>query len=156
MFLQLMTTRLCDFMRNVIEYQIDASFESWELTLNYPISEQNSLARLVFMKKMNNKKYFKLDCTNLILSVINKKRYCFRKHINPLHILWEEELISTLDFFLFLHSHNGQFLAYILYFLYIFFKDFISIFFWLIVQIAEIIPSDQSVPNPVNVWLRIH
>ena len=88
--------------------------------------------------------------------LLTKKRYCFRKHINPLHILREEELISTLDFFLFLHSQNGQFLAYILYFLYIFFKDFISIFFWLIVEIAEIIPSDQSVPNPVNVWLRIH
>ena len=26
----------------------------------------------------------------------------------------------------------------------------------LIVKIAEIIPSDQTVPNPVNVWLRIH
>ena len=131
----------------------------WVLRTNLKLSNKwtKQLGKtFVFMKKMNNKKYFKLDCTNLILSVINKKRYCFRKHINPLHILWEEELISTLDFFLFLHSQNGQFLAYILYFLYIFFKDFISIFFWLIVQIAEIIPSDQSVPNPVNVWLRIH
>ena len=26
----------------------------------------------------------------------------------------------------------------------------------LIVKIAEIIPSDQTVPNPVNVWLTIH